>query len=494
MTNYYVKNGGSDSNTGLSDAQAWETIAKVESFSFSTGNNVYFLCGGTWTDESLTIDWAGILGDRVVIGAYYMDGGSETLGVNGDGKPIIQGHLISATNKFPANQNYNLIEARGGQDYITVQDLKVKDSGGSGIGFLAGSDYCTVQRCDIDGTYIHGIMFSGNSGAIVEYNDVYDTNYQYLWAGNWGAAIWGPFATCRYNTVRGAYGEGISPRGSGSIVMNNLVYDTRSVGIYVDGRSNNEIAYNLILGTDDIIYEKYPGWHNSGIKIAVEPSEKNSSENNRIHHNIIINTFAGIHVHNQSTLPGTYKIQNNHFYNNTLIDNKYNLFLSTNVDLVNYYKNNLHYKNDAASHNILITTAGGINNWVADYNHWDAVYTAGQDTGMQSSNDQTGDAKIAQVAWRNWSGLNNLTFIADDLAIGSGSPVIDNGIDLGNDYDESWCPNALLPPNAVSMCDQDDYGSGWEIGAYVYQDAIPFTRSRGILRQKPRYNVPGGRF
>ena len=39
---YYVKNTGSDSNTGLSDGQAWQTISKVNSTVSGTGDDVYF--------------------------------------------------------------------------------------------------------------------------------------------------------------------------------------------------------------------------------------------------------------------------------------------------------------------------------------------------------------------------------------------------------------------------------------------------------------------
>jgi len=49
MTNYYVKNGGDNSRTGLSDDQAWETIVKVNDFAatlkfkdYGTGDKPFF--------------------------------------------------------------------------------------------------------------------------------------------------------------------------------------------------------------------------------------------------------------------------------------------------------------------------------------------------------------------------------------------------------------------------------------------------------------------
>ncbi len=74
---YYVKPDGNDNADGRSDATAWKTIAKVNSFSFQPGDDVYFKCGGTW-NERLYIDWGGVdENNRAIIGAYYLDGGKR---------------------------------------------------------------------------------------------------------------------------------------------------------------------------------------------------------------------------------------------------------------------------------------------------------------------------------------------------------------------------------------------------------------------------------
>jgi len=49
-TTYYVKNGGDDGKDGLSDANAWETIAKVET-SAGNGDTVRFKKGSIWRDQ-----------------------------------------------------------------------------------------------------------------------------------------------------------------------------------------------------------------------------------------------------------------------------------------------------------------------------------------------------------------------------------------------------------------------------------------------------------
>jgi len=80
-TNYYVKNTGNDSNSGLSDSQAWATLTHPINNSFSGGDTIFFKAGGTFTfSESFTFQRSGALGNNIVITSYGV----------GD-KPIIKG-------------------------------------------------------------------------------------------------------------------------------------------------------------------------------------------------------------------------------------------------------------------------------------------------------------------------------------------------------------------------------------------------------------------
>ncbi|HXS57514.1 MAG TPA: right-handed parallel beta-helix repeat-containing protein, partial [Hanamia sp.] len=51
QTTYYVSNAGSDAANGLTTATAWQTIAKVNSFSFASGDTVKFNDGDTWNER-----------------------------------------------------------------------------------------------------------------------------------------------------------------------------------------------------------------------------------------------------------------------------------------------------------------------------------------------------------------------------------------------------------------------------------------------------------
>jgi len=68
-TDYYVKNGGNDDLDGLSDANAWATIAKVNATAFNAGDNIYFNKGDEWR-EQLTIPSSGSSGSPITFNAY----------------------------------------------------------------------------------------------------------------------------------------------------------------------------------------------------------------------------------------------------------------------------------------------------------------------------------------------------------------------------------------------------------------------------------------
>ena len=68
-TNYYVKEGGNDSASGLDDDNAWESISKVNSFSFTAGDTCFFKRGDNFTG-TLTPSTSGNSGSYIVFAAY----------------------------------------------------------------------------------------------------------------------------------------------------------------------------------------------------------------------------------------------------------------------------------------------------------------------------------------------------------------------------------------------------------------------------------------
>jgi hypothetical protein len=68
-TTFYVKNGGNNSLNGQSDANAWETVAKVNASSFNPDDQILFKRGSVW-HEQLYVPSSGTSGHPVIFGAY----------------------------------------------------------------------------------------------------------------------------------------------------------------------------------------------------------------------------------------------------------------------------------------------------------------------------------------------------------------------------------------------------------------------------------------
>lgn len=66
---YYVSSTGSDSNSGLTEVLAWQTITKVNSFPFSPGDQILFKRGDTFYGK-LVISNSGSSGNTITYGTY----------------------------------------------------------------------------------------------------------------------------------------------------------------------------------------------------------------------------------------------------------------------------------------------------------------------------------------------------------------------------------------------------------------------------------------
>ena len=128
MTTYYVKSSGSNGNTGLSDAQAWATpdYAVSQLSGTSSAHKILLKCGDSFKRPSgtstLTVNYAGTSkANLAVLGAYYMDGGTEVEGVSGS-RPKVYGD-------FAGDWTPNATVVAG--DYYSMQ----KHSYNTGNGF-----------------------------------------------------------------------------------------------------------------------------------------------------------------------------------------------------------------------------------------------------------------------------------------------------------------------------------------------------------------------
>jgi len=320
LATYYVDaTTGDDDDTGLSEALAWQTIAKVNASSFSPDDFILFKCGETWA-ETLTVPSSGTAGHPITFASY------------GTGaKPVIN-----------ASGKDNGIQDKLNQGYITIDGFEVNDATYVGIGhthYTSGVENSIpgwiIQNCETNGcgiivfgpdTIVQDNILTGPQNALaaagglivrglvatdcqVLRNTVSAFNSRGIWfligtdtptvndnivhdiavgtAGygidfdGYGRLITGT-VTCTGNTVYnveslwGIYMENCS---DGSVIKNNIVYNCDDAGIaymnyaagtnYGEQRGNNVggvVSYNVIYGCNKGIYMQAMGgvdfWNN----------------------------------------------------------------------------------------------------------------------------------------------------------------------------------------------------------------------------------------
>ena len=158
---YYVDSvWGNDENPGTINFP-WSTISKVTSNFFLPGDNIFFKCGGAWSEELRYYNSSGEKNNPITFGAY------------GNGKlPLMEDGIV-----LDGYQNPDL-------SYIVIEGLEVTSTTGRGIWNMR-ADWCAVCNCIVrdiapgDKGLGVGIDFDGYAGdckgALVKGNRVYNT-------------------------------------------------------------------------------------------------------------------------------------------------------------------------------------------------------------------------------------------------------------------------------------------------------------------------------
>ncbi len=469
---YFVSNAGNDNANGLSDATAWATIGKVNSYAFASGDDVYFKSGDTWNVAyPLDIDWNGTANDRVTIGSYFMNGSNEVVGVNGN-KPLFNGNDLGP---LPDTSYGGLIKIKD-RVYVDLENFRVINSEGHAIR-VDTSSYIRILNNETSNTYRSGILSYRSDNGLIQGNNV--TNASRIWpevninipGEHWPAALTVSGGKLeglsfdnivRENTVYENYGEGIGIfQGTrGNLVENNITYANRALGIYIDTSPDNIVRGNLVYGTTNPTFWRNGTTQGGGIGINDETaSNLPISENNKIYNNLVAYTSNGIELRTQdpaSVLRGT------NVYNNTLIDNIVGILSSGSGPYENStIRNNLVWAISPGATvfagNANMTPTNGV---IIENNLWSStppsVASGAEDVvGLPSLFKMTG--------WRSMAG-GDLTY--QDFTLTSGSLGIDQGLDVFA-YDANGLDPALAWPNVDTLA-QNIYGAGREIGAFVY--------------------------
>ena len=459
-TTYYVKNGGNNSADGLSDTGAWETVGKVNGFSFSTGDDVYFKCDNTWTEQVLYVDWAGTSENKVIIGSYYGDG---TIGLSGE-KPIFDGN-----SNTPTEGSYiGLVDITVAN--IDVRNMRLINSGGLGVN-AKETNNITISNVETYRTWWSGIRYKiVDNGLIdncyVDHAGLVSTGGARPWPA--GISLIGStYITTRRALITHTYGEGFgSFTTTSSYVCGNntleysILYANRAIEVAIINSDNNTIRYNLIYGTTNTTFWR-GGYPSHGLYVADEAGRGGSrSRNNLFYSNLVANSHSGIWIGTTAETGSNFR--ESAFYNNIIMDcynsvriygnNNYNSSIRNNIIWSSNESAQLYYGPDPLDH---ITWSNNL--WSVD-----------PGSVVNGSGDIIDDPDTFKST--GWQSLIPDELDGSEFTLNSTSPAIDVGTDLGSPYNMALDSSSTWV-NYISLLDQDDYGTGWEIGAFVYGTA-----------------------
>jgi parallel beta-helix repeat protein len=390
--------------------------------SMSTGDDVYLKCGSVFTPTAQwLINWGGTSGNRAVIGAYY-DSGGAVYSTNGT-DPIISGSSytepLDVQNQTDGGRftGYDgLVEISSGNDYVTIENIKITEAGGYGLKILGDGTvggnvgYFIIDNVTTEDTWRSGIMIEKNlsSNGIVQDCEVSGAAQVYGIGGfsPWSVALvvaHGSYVTIKDNYVHENYGEGIgvftfTETAAGyCTIQDNIVWDNRRFGIYVDGTSYNTVKRNIVIENDSTSFHATSG---AGTCYALHAENYNETvsvdaTNNTFENNIAMGCGTSFFWTIGSLRPANRSMANNKWYNNTSIaasnmwwiGGKLNGITLTGVEI----KDNINYCPSGES-------CGNID----EDSSWLTALTSTHNAWVSSSPTNIGDSGTDQVTSASW--------------------------------------------------------------------------------------------
>jgi len=297
-TNFYVADStvvasASDLNSGTHPDSAWASITKVNAETFSAGDTIFFIRGGTWRGSTLTISQSGTSGNHIVFTNY----GSGNL-------PKIYGSEEITTFTNVAGSEYH------GNQLITINPNDYDGSAYRASIFFQFDDTIywaeayEADRANLDANYEYnwsndtiyffydgsiedinsiectqiarGIQLSEGAGQ--EYITIDGFDLKYYGDRNIGTAVDPPIhleaveirnCTIAYSGVRGSgVGFGLNLFNSGMVIEDNVFHDAgrRNLSINVRNAGAGAVVRDVIIQDNEF----YSGWHTTGIDIGAD--------------------------------------------------------------------------------------------------------------------------------------------------------------------------------------------------------------------------------
>lgn len=402
---YYVNSvSGSDSNSGTSTNEAWQTLAPVQAKAFQPGDVVNFARGSVWTKAAyefiFIIDDNGTAENPITFKAYGT--GNKPSFSNGG-------------NRW--NSGINITA-----DYVIVEDILVTNTGYKGFNIASGADYNIIRNCEVSNTgvafyvtgsnnlltknYIHDLIMvvddTGSNCSLPKTDPLWNRNPCDNDFGCVSFWLYGPNNEISYN-------RSINNRGHS--------YDYQYDGGFLEFYNNCDGTY------------AHHNWAEKGQGI-IEASNGHGN-NITVSHNVFIEHMGMFALH----LSG-FTISNFKFENNTCITREgtlwNNMFMTPNGMII---RNNIFVLGGDASERV-----GNTNS----FTHTNNLYYLLD--GAQMGSVSATDEKLADPKFVDMSSYK--------FELLAGSPAINAGIDLGYKLDYA---NRSIP-----------VGGAFDIGAYEF--------------------------
>jgi hypothetical protein len=530
-TTYYVDcNAGNDSNPGTSTSAAWATVGKVNNSSFNAGDAILFNKGCTWRAQlvppssgsagnpitfgaygsgaapilrgsSLVTSWtlsSGVIyyasvswspnmvfqdgvpltletnTGAMIAGSYFYDGASRlyvrmTDGSNPSGHTIEASHFPIVT-AGPTGGSAGLVDIAN-QNYITLDGLDIQESNEYGVRVHI-ANFVTVQNSSFEYGYQNCITPDQGGGGLANSTNLTITSNTFSHCGvnrpraggTEGVAI--DFAGIQtgiasQNTLIDGYGEGIQVNGGASniTITKNLITNGRFIGIYVSAgyvnggdTTNVVVSYNKVAMIADnaqpyAIALETGSWIINGVEMYGNLGDcsghvaagllfgftrTGAIKNATIVNNTIANCYFGIQANGPT-------VDTSNVFKNNILDATYPWWLAD--------TNESNYSPD---YEVLYNSGG------SNVVHWvDTDYTlaAFQNAKSKMVHSIEGDPKLTNAA-------------GGDFTLQSSSPTIDAGTNLGSTYQNGLSSSSVWPASVMTL-NQNSFGKGWEIGAFV---------------------------
>ncbi len=396
-TNYYVSTSGSDSNSGTSESQPWKSLTKVNSFTFSPGDQILFKRGEEWSG-TITVKSSGTSGSPIVYGAYgsgdkpKIYGSEEITGWTKYSGNIykasfskdIEQLFVDDTRMMLArtpNSGYHLISSVGSSTTYSSESLNssIDYTGAIWIGRTEAWSMVTLKvqsssantvRLESAPTYD---LNEGEGFILIDKLDLLDSSGEWYYdSSSQTVYLWHPDGSSPDNSIVRAsvYSDIISMSGVEYIEIKNLnlLHGEKSIYTYI---SSNLVIENIEVFNPAITGIQIAGGssdnvavNNNYIEGAIYYGIKSSAKNSEFSGNEVVNTAmhsalgkSGLAVNSGNSIES--RGDNNVISYNRIKDSGYNG--------IRFYGINTEVKyNFIDGACVVLDDGGGIYSWSSD--------------------------------------------------------------------------------------------------------------------------------